>query len=183
VGESEKSLRALGGPHGRSPPSSPLPSHLQLLEDLEGEQLLPEVVPTLDDDREQAPGGEVAVGGPFPDPPAGKGRGWERERGRWAASRPIRGSGQGRPWETLSWDGGSRREFTCSERPPSPLGQRGQDQPQISRAQRALPLVQAEIWGLDVQLGAGTRMGLLWDKPSSSDVEDAYKYLVKPLKA
>ena len=96
MGESEKSLRAPGGSHGRSPPSSPLPPHLQLLEDLEGEQLLPEVVPTLDDDGEQAPGGEVAVGGPFPDPPAGKGRGWERERGGVGSESPHQGFGAGK---------------------------------------------------------------------------------------
>lgn len=75
-----KSLRIPGGPTPPPPPwAAPLLSHLQLLEDLEGEQLLPEVVPALDDDGEEAPGGQVAVGGPFPDPPAGNRQGWERE--------------------------------------------------------------------------------------------------------
>lgn len=75
-----KSFRIQGGPmQPRALWAAPLPSHLQLLEDLEGEQLLPEVIPALDNDREEAPGGQVAVGGPFSDPPAGNGQGWECE--------------------------------------------------------------------------------------------------------
>lgn len=80
MGESQKTPQDPGRPRAAAAPwAAPLPSHLQLLEDLEGEQLLPEVVPALDDDGEEAPGGQVAVGGPFPDPPAGNRQGWEHE--------------------------------------------------------------------------------------------------------
>lgn len=44
-------------------------AYLQLPEDLIGQQLLPQVVSTLHDDRKQAPVHQVTVGRRLPDPP------------------------------------------------------------------------------------------------------------------
>lgn len=46
--------------------------YLELLQHLEGEQLLSQVVSTFNDDGQKPPVGEVTVRRSFPDPPAGK---------------------------------------------------------------------------------------------------------------
>lgn len=54
--------------------------YLQLSEDLVGQQLLPEVVSTLHDDRQQPPGRKVTVRRGFSDPPGHEQRELPRSR-------------------------------------------------------------------------------------------------------
>lgn len=49
--------------------------YLQLPQHLESEQLLPQVVSTLYNDRQEPPGGQVSVRRALPDPPVGDARG------------------------------------------------------------------------------------------------------------
>lgn len=50
--------------------TSPSLSYLQLFQHLEGQQLLPKIIPALDNDRQEPPIGEMAIGGALSDPPA-----------------------------------------------------------------------------------------------------------------
>lgn len=176
----------MGGPGRLRPPRpAPRPPHLQLLEDLEGEQLLPEIVPALDDDGEEAPGGEVAVGGPFSDPPGREerrggaaGQPWLSPKGRSGSTGAERAPGTAhRALAKPRCHGCPGQE--ASPRRPCPPTKNYMDPPELP-SPRGGPLSELK-WGVGQSTpGAGTQTSLFGANPDSPDINGARKHPVKP---